>query len=65
MTEKDYFKIKSFSTNKIDFLKVDLIIKNQEKLLSMIKEKYEKSNQLFNTINFDLLFIYCRSYSRT
>lgn len=39
MTEKDYFKIKSFSTNKIDFLKVDLIIKNQEKLLSMIKEK--------------------------
>lgn len=39
MTEKDYFKVKSFSTNKIDFLKVDLIIKNQEKLLSVIKGK--------------------------
>ena len=39
MTEKDYFKVKSFSKNKIDFLKVDLIIKNQEKLISVIKEK--------------------------
>tara|TARA_Y200000002_G_C22679353_1_gene663365 strand:+ start:1421 stop:2350 length:930 start_codon:yes stop_codon:yes gene_type:complete len=39
MTEKDYFKVKSYTTNKIDFLKVDLIIKNREKLLSVIKER--------------------------
>ena len=39
MTEKDYFKVKSYTTNKIDFLKVNLIIKNREKLLSVIKER--------------------------
>jgi tetraacyldisaccharide 4'-kinase len=39
MTEKDYFKVKSYTTNKIDFLKVNLIIKNREKLLSLIKER--------------------------
>jgi len=36
MTEKDYFKIKDFKINNIRYLKIELVIDNQEKLLSRI-----------------------------
>ena len=38
MTEKDYFKIKNFNLKNINYLKVSLVIEEQENLLSMIKE---------------------------
>ena len=41
MTEKDYFKIKSFNRNKIKFLKVLLEIKNKDKLIKKICEIYD------------------------
>jgi tetraacyldisaccharide 4'-kinase len=39
MTEKDFFKINNFTSSKISYLKVSLIIENQEKLISLIKNK--------------------------
>ena len=36
MTEKDYFKIKDFKINNIKYLKIELVVDNQEKLLSRI-----------------------------
>ena len=39
MTEKDFFKINTFTSSKINYLKVSLIIENQEKLISLIKNK--------------------------
>ena len=44
MTEKDYFKIKDYKINKINYLKVMLVIDNKEKLISKIKELYDKNN---------------------
>ena len=41
MTEKDYFKVKSFNYNKIKFLKVVLEIKNKDKLIKKICEIYD------------------------
>ena len=37
MTEKDYFKIKEFNIDKIRYLKVSLVVKNQENFISIIK----------------------------
>ena len=37
MTEKDYFKIKKFNIDKIRYLKVSLVVKNQENFISIIK----------------------------
>ena len=37
MTEKDYFKIKEFNIDKIRYLKVSLVVKNQEDFISIIK----------------------------
>ncbi len=39
MTEKDYFKIKSFNLKTIGYLKIELKIENQEKLIEIIKNK--------------------------
>ena len=36
MTEKDYFKIKDFKINNIKYLKIQLVVDNQKKLLSRI-----------------------------
>ena len=44
MTEKDYFKIKNYNINNINYLKVKTIIKNKEKLIKEILQVYEKSN---------------------
>ncbi len=37
MTEKDYYKIKEFKVDKIKYLKVSLILENQDNFISMIK----------------------------
>ena len=37
MTEKDYFKIKDFDLKEIQFLKTNLIIEKQEKLIEKIR----------------------------
>ena len=39
MTEKDYFKIKNFNLNNIEYLKIELKIENQEKLIEIINNK--------------------------
>lgn len=39
MTEKDYFKVKDFDLINIGYLKVSLMIENQEKLISLIKKR--------------------------
>ena len=39
MTEKDYFKVKDFNLINIGYLKVSLMIENQEKLISLIKKR--------------------------
>ena len=36
MTEKDYFKIKNFSIKKLNYLKVDLEIKDKNKFIESI-----------------------------
>ena len=38
MTEKDYFKIKDFNLKNINYLKVSLVLDEQENLFSMVKE---------------------------
>ena len=40
MTEKDYFKVKYFKSNKINYLKTILNIENQEKLIAKINKLY-------------------------
>ena len=42
-TEKDYFKIKKFRTDKIKYLKVLLEIENKDKLLNKVKKSYDKN----------------------
>ncbi len=44
MTEKDYFKIKSFEFQNIKYLKVILKINNLEKLLKSINKIYDKNH---------------------
>ena len=39
MTEKDYFKIKKFNLNTIGYLKIELKIEKQEKLIEIIHNK--------------------------
>ena len=41
MTEKDYFKIKHFNLNKIEFLKVDLVLEQKEKFINRILTLYD------------------------
>ena len=41
MTEKDYFKIKDFDLKEIQFLKTNLIIEKQEKLIEKILRSYD------------------------
>ena len=36
MTEKDYFRIKEFNLEEIEFLKVELEIKNKDQLIKKI-----------------------------
>jgi tetraacyldisaccharide 4'-kinase len=43
-TEKDYYKLKDFAINKIDYLKVSLEINEKEKFLKQIVKLYEKKN---------------------
>ena len=40
LTEKDYYKFKEFKNKKVDFLKVELIIKEKEKLIKKINNIY-------------------------
>ena len=44
MTEKDYFKIKDFDIDKIEYLIVSLEINNKEKLIKRIAKLYDKNN---------------------
>ena len=44
MTEKDYFKIKDYKINGIDYLKVSLKIDNDDQLISLIKELCNENN---------------------
>ncbi len=44
MTEKDYFKIKDYKINGIDYLKVSLKIDNEDQLISLIKELCNENN---------------------
>ena len=41
-TEKDYFRIKNFDTSEIEFVKVELVIHQKEKL---IREIYKLKNE--------------------
>ena len=41
MTEKDYFKIKDFKIDGINYLKVTLKIKSRERLLARMKKSYD------------------------
>ena len=43
MTEKDYFKIKNYKIDKIEYLKVSLKIKSQKKLLKKVRKLYDKN----------------------
>ena len=43
MTEKDYFKIKNYKIDKIEYLKVSLKIKSQKKLIARIKKIYDEN----------------------
>jgi len=43
MTEKDYFKIRDYKINKIEYLKVSLKIKSQKKLIARIKKIYDEN----------------------
>ena len=38
-TEKDYVKVSQIDNNKINFLEIDLIIKNQEDLIKYLKSE--------------------------
>jgi len=42
MTEKDYFRIKNFNINNIEYLKVSLIIDKKEKFLQAITKLYDQ-----------------------
>ena len=44
MTEKDYLKVKNFNFDNIQYLKVSLEIKNQNKLIKIIEKIYAKNN---------------------
>ena len=44
MTEKDYYKIKHFNIDKINYLKVSLEIKEKTKLINTITTLYDKKN---------------------
>ena len=37
MTEKDYYKIKNFKIDTIEYLKISIKIENQEKLIAKIR----------------------------
>ena len=43
MTEKDFFKIKDFNFKKINYLKVELQIKEKRKFLERIIKTYENN----------------------
>ena len=43
-TEKDYFKMKDLTVNKIDYLKVSLIINEKEKFIKTISKLYDQKN---------------------
>ena len=44
MTEKDYFKIKHFNIDKINYLKVSLEIEGKTRLINTITKLYDKKN---------------------
>ena len=44
MTEKDYFKIKDFKIDKIEYFKVSLEIDEKEKFIKTIVKLYDKKN---------------------
>ena len=44
MTEKDYFKIKDYNTNDIDFLNIALEVIEKEKFIKVITKLYDKKN---------------------
>ena len=41
MTEKDYFRIKEFNLEEIEFLKVELEIKNKDQLIKRYLKIYK------------------------
>lgn len=41
MTEKDYFKIKDFNLNKVEYLRVALEINEKEKFIKTITRIYD------------------------
>ena len=43
MTEKDYFKIKDFNLDNINYIKVDLEIENKQKLIERIIKLYDQN----------------------
>ena len=43
-TEKDYFKIKSFNIDEIEYLRVSLEIKEKDKIIKKINKLYDKKN---------------------
>ena len=43
MTEKDYFKIKDYKTDGIEYLKILIKIDNQENLFAKIKGLHDKN----------------------
>ncbi len=44
MTEKDFYKIKNYDLNNIKYLKVEIQIKSEEKLLDIINKIYDKKS---------------------
>ena len=43
MTEKDYFKIKDFNLDNINYIKVDLEIENKQKLIERVIKLYDQN----------------------
>ena len=43
MTEKDFFKIKDLNLPNFDYLKVELVIENKEKLIKKILDINDKN----------------------
>ena len=44
MTEKDFYKFKSYKTNRMNYLKVSFELEQPEKFIKKIKEVYAKKD---------------------
>ena len=43
MTEKDYLRVKDFNFKEIDYLKIELLIKNESNFINRVLKVYDKN----------------------